>query len=175
MTKFYREIYKMSQILNQIKSKNNLINFLLAFIPLSFIAGNTIININIILLILSVFFFYGKEVFKIKYYFLDKIIFLFFFLILTTGTINDISFFIEEAWMPKFYTTMKSVAFFRFLILYLVIRFLVENNKINFKLFFISCSFFSIFVALDIFIQLIFGKDIFGYSSAGRHFSSICK
>ena len=171
MTKFYREIYKMSQILNQIKSKNNLINFLLAFIPLSFIAGNTIININIILLILSVFFFYGKEVFKIKYYFLDKIIFLFFFLILTTGTINDISFFIEEAWMPKFYTTMKSVAFFRFLILYLVIRFLIENNKINFKLFFTSCSFFSIFVALDIFIQLKFGKDIFGYSSAGRHFS----
>ena len=73
--------------------------------------------------------------------------------------------------MPKFYTTMKSMAFMRFLILYIVIRFLIEKNKINYKLFFISCSFFSTFVALDIFIQLIFGKDIFGYSSAGRHFS----
>ena len=161
----------MSQFLIQIISKNNFINFLLAFLPVSFIAGNTIININILLLILSVFFFYGKEVIKIEYFFLDKIIFLFFLLILTTGAINDISFFIEEAWMPKFYTTMKSMAFLRFLILYLVIRFLIEKNKINYKLFFISCSFFSTFVALDIFIQLIFGKDIFGYSSAGRHFS----
>ena len=161
----------MSQTFNQIKLKNNLIDFLLAFIPVSFIAGNTVININILLLILSVFLIYGKEVIKLKYYFLDKVIFFFFFLVLLTGTINDISFFIQEAWMPKFYTTMKSIAFCRFLVLYLIIRFLVENNKINYKIFFISCGFFSIFVALDIFIQLIFGKDIFGYESAGRHFS----
>tara|TARA_B100000963_G_scaffold113841_1_gene99133 strand:+ start:320 stop:1618 length:1299 start_codon:yes stop_codon:yes gene_type:complete len=161
----------MSRVLNQIISKNNFINALIAFLPLSFIAGNTVINTNILLLIFSVFIFFGKKVFDIKYYFLDKIIFLFFFLILFTGAINDISFVIQEAWMPKFYTTIKSFAFLRFLILYIVIRFLVENNKINFKYFFISCSFFSVFVALDIFLQLIIGKDIFGYQSAGRHFS----
>jgi len=161
----------MSQILKQITTKYNFINFLIAFIPLSFIAGNTIININILLLIISVFLLHGKEVLKIKYFFLDKIIFSYFFLIVLTGSINDISFIIDAEWMPKFYTTMKSIAFLRFLILYLVIRFLVENNKINYKFFFISCSFFSIFVALDIFVQLIFGKDIFGHESGGRHFS----
>lgn len=161
----------MLQIYNQIISRDKFINILLAFLPLSFIAGNTIININILLLILSVFIIYGKKVLKIEYYFLDKIIFLFFVLLLLTGAVNDISFVIKEAWMPKFYTTLKSIAFFRFLILYLIIRFLVENNKINFKFFFISCSFFSLFVALDIFVQLMFGKDIFGYESVGRHFS----
>ena len=161
----------MLQIYNQIISRDNFINILLAFLPLSFIAGNTIININILLLILSVFITHGKKVFKIEYYFLDKIIFLFFVLLLLTGAVNDISFVIKEAWMPKFYTTLKSIAFFRFLILYLIIRFLVENNKINFKFLFISCSFFSLFVALDIFVQLMFGKDIFGYESVGRHFS----
>ena len=58
----------MSQFLIQIISKNNFINFLLAFLPVSFIAGNTIININILLLI-YLFFFYGKEVIKIEYFF----------------------------------------------------------------------------------------------------------
>ena len=95
---------------------------------------------------------------------------MFFLLILTTGAINDISFFIEEAWMPKFYTTMKSMAFLRFLILYLVIRFLIEKNKINYKLF-LSLVVFFYFCSFRYFYQLIFGKDIFGYSSAGRHFS----
>ena len=36
-------------------NKTNFLNLLIAFIPASFIAGNTIINLNIILLILSVF------------------------------------------------------------------------------------------------------------------------
>ena len=161
----------MFKVFNKSTFKDNFINAVLALLPLSFIAGNTIINLNILVLILSIFCFYGKKVLQIRYYFLDKIIFLFFFLILLTGVINDISFIIKEAWMPKFYTIMKSLAFLRFLFLYLVIRFFVENNKINFKLFFISCSLFSIFVAFDIFIQLIFGKDIFGHESAGRHFS----
>jgi O-antigen ligase len=161
----------MFPTLRQFITKNNFINLLLAIIPISFIAGNMIININIILLILSVFLLFGINVFNIKYYLLDKLIFLFFLLVLITGALNDVSFFITEAWMPKFYTIMKSFAFLRFLALYLVIRFLVEKEIINFKLFFISCSFFAIFVALDVCIQLIFGKDIFGFENVGRHFS----
>ena len=62
-------------------NKTNFLNLLIAFIPASFIAGNTIINLNIILLILSVFYFYGKEVFKINYLLLDKILIGFFLLI----------------------------------------------------------------------------------------------
>ena len=158
-------------------NKTNFLNLLIAFIPASFIAGNTIINLNIMLLILSVFYLYGKEVFKINYLLLDKILIGFFLLILLTGALNDISFIIKEAWMPKFYTIMKSIAYVRYLILYIVLRFLVSKNILNFKFFFITCSFFSLFVALDIFIQFTFGKDIFGFTSTnlqyagGRHFS----
>tara|TARA_Y100001958_G_C21179939_1_gene510020 strand:+ start:28 stop:1356 length:1329 start_codon:yes stop_codon:yes gene_type:complete len=167
----------MLAVLKEKITKSNYINFIIALIPASFIAGNTIINFNIILLILSVFYLYGKEVFKIKYLLLDKILIGFFLLILFTGAINDISFIIKEAWMPKFYTIMKSIAYLRYLFLYIVLRYLVSKDILNFKLFFITCSFFSIFVALDIFYQFIFGKDIFGFKSAnlqylgGRHFS----
>ena len=34
---------------------------------------------------------------------------------------------------------------------------------LNLKYFFISCAICSLFVSVDIFIQLFFGKDIFGY------------
>ena len=47
----------------------------------------------------------------------------------------------------------------------MVIRFLIIENKINFKWFFISCSVFCIFVSFDIFYQFIFSKDIFGLVS----------
>ena len=48
-----------------------------------------------------------------------------------------LSFIIKEAWMPKFYTIMKSIAYVRYLILYIVLRFLVSKNILNFKFFFI--------------------------------------
>ena len=50
-------------------TKSNYLNLLIFLIPVSFVAGNMIININLILLILSTLILYGKEVFKIKYFF----------------------------------------------------------------------------------------------------------
>ena len=63
-------------------------NILLAAVPLSFIAGNMIININVLLLILSPFLF-KDNIFKINYFILDKIIVAYFFLILFSGVFND--------------------------------------------------------------------------------------
>ncbi len=157
------------------KEKVFLLSFLLATIPVSFIAGNTIINLNIILFLMIAFSFYKLSVFKIKYFFLDKLIFAFFLLIIFSGIYNDISFYINSyefsKWKGPFSTTIKSLAFSRFLILYIIIRFLYENKKINLKLFFITCTIFSLFVSFDIFYQFIFGKDIFGYVSHGRKIS----
>ena len=59
--------------------KTNYFSFLLALLPISFIAGNMIININAMLLVFSALIFFKKNVFKIKYFFIDKIILLFFF------------------------------------------------------------------------------------------------
>ena len=157
----------MSLFFNQKITKSNYINIIFSFIPISFIAGNMIININIALLLFFSLFFYGRNVFKIKYYLLDKLIILFFFLILFTGFFNDIEFYLTDAWPNTrtygVHTILKSIFFIRYLILYLTIRFLVENEIINFRNFFISCTFCSIFVCFDLYYQLFFGQDIFGH------------
>ena len=58
---------------------NNYFSYLLALLPISFIAGNLIINLNIVILIISALILFGKDIFLLKYYFLDKILILFFF------------------------------------------------------------------------------------------------
>lgn len=148
-------------------SQENYFNFLLALIPISFIAGNTIININVILIIFSGLFFFYKDLFKLKYFFLDKILFLYFLLILLIGIYNDIFLYLNfnefSTFRGGFTTSIKSFLFLRFLLFYLFIRILIEKNILNLKLFFIVSTFSSLFVCFDIFYQLIFGKDIFGY------------
>lgn len=44
----------------------------------------------------------------------------------------------------------------------LIINKLAENNKLNIKLFFISCGFFSLVIAIDVIIQVIFEKNLIG-------------
>ena len=152
----------------------NYFNFLIALIPLSFIVGNTIININLILIILSTFFFFKNFLFKLQYFIVDKLLFIFFLLILFSAISNDINYYLYHKdfsdWKGPYETTLKSLGFFRFFILYLSIRYLIENKIINLKFFFISCTIFTTLVCLDIFYQLYFGKDVFGYKSIARKF-----
>ncbi len=154
-------------------SSINIHNLLLAFIPISFIAGNLLININIILIIIVALSFYKKEIFTQKLYFLDKLIISFFFLILFTGIFNDLNFFITELYSNGINTIIKSILFLKYLILYFVIRFLVEKNKIDLKYFFLSCTIFTLFVSFDLFYQFLTGADIFGYKviETGRKLS----
>ena len=159
-------MYLFSKLLNK---KSDYFNLLLAAMPISFIAGNMIININTILLILSTFILFGKNTITIKFYLIDKLIFLFFLLVLITSFSSDYYFYTNklfhatEPWMGNISTGIKSIFFLKYLLLYLVVRFLVEKEIINLKFFFITCAFCSLFVSFDILIQFIFGKDIFGY------------
>ena len=163
----------MSISLSKYLSRTNYLNLLFATIPISFIAGNTVINANVILLIISTFFLYGRNPFKIKYYLLDKIIILFFLVTLFTGFFNNLYLYYSDIKdFPKDFTIIiKSLSYLRYFALYLVIRFLIEKKILDFKYFFISCFVFSIFVSLDIFYQLTFGKDIFGFEASGRKLS----
>ena len=123
-------------------SNSNYLSILLSLMPLSFIAGNMIININIILIILSAIFIFGKKTFEIKYFFLDKIIILFFILILLTAFVNDYYFYtIKLAWKGYFSTIIKSIFFFKYLFLYIVLRYLVENEVIKLKFFLLHAVF----------------------------------
>ena len=145
-------------------TKSNYLNLLIFIIPVSFVAGNMIININLILLILSTLLLHGKKVFKIKYFLVDKLFFAFFFLVLLTGIVNDYYFYsISLAWKGYFATIVKSVFFLKYLLFYIVLRYLIETNTLNFKYFFTSCTLMSLFVSFDIIYQFFNGTDIFGH------------
>ena len=149
---------------NKVSPKTIYLNFLFSLLPVSFIAGNLVLNLNVLLLIISATILYGTSIFKINFHFLDKIILLFFSLVLFTGLINNFeTYFLNDEKSKDFVIILKTIMFLRYLILYFVIRYMVEQDLIDFKLFFISSSLFSILVSLDIFYQYIFGKDIFGY------------
>lgn len=149
-------------------SKSTFFSLLLALMPFSFIAGNMIININLIFIIFSAIILFNKSLFKIKLFFLDKLILLYFFLIILTGTINDYYFFVQEmSWKGYFSTILKSILFLKYLFLYIILRYLIEEKFVNLKFFFISCLLATVFVSIDIFYQLLNGKDIFGYEIIG--------
>ena len=153
-------------------SKNNFFNILLGLVPISFIAGNMLININIILIILSSLIFFKKDLFKINYFFLDKLLFLFFFLILITGAINDFYFYsIKLAWKGYYTTILKSLFFLKYILLYIALRYLIEKNILNLKLFFVTCFFGTLFVSFDIIYQSINGVDIFGFTGIKNNLS----
>ena len=143
----------------------NFINFLICLLPASFIAGNLIINLNLILIIFFSLLFYGKEIFKIKFLFFDKILILIFIFAIFTSLINTYNYIDDSQSTFDTLTLNKTLSFLRFLFFYFVIRFLVENKILNFKYFFIIASLCSVFVSLDLIYQFINGKDIFGFTS----------
>ena len=112
-------------------NKENYFTALLSLIPVSFIAGNLIINLNILLLIISTFLFYKKEFFTIKYFFLDKLLLVYFCLIIIAGIYNDIFFYQNDIswWKGYFQSTIKSLLFLKYFFLYLVLRFLIERKN----------------------------------------------
>ena len=153
-------------------NRENFLSFLIACIPVSFIAGNMIININLILLIVFSIIFFNKDLFILKKFFLDKLIISFFLLVLITGVINDFYFYTENLhWIGLLGTTLKSLFFLKYLFLYFIVRFLIEKNILNFKIFFIFSSMSVIFVSIDIFFQFLNGKDIFGFEGQPRRLS----
>ena len=150
----------MQSLLNKYLDNKYLINLLIGIIPVSFIAGNLIINLNLILIVLVSFVIFNKRFFDYKFYLIDKLLIILFLFSIFTGIINYYSsdqenIFVEE----NFY---KSLLFSRYLLFYFAIRIIVEKKLLNFKFFFIVCSSCVIFVSLDLILQLISGTDIFG-------------
>ena len=178
MYKVNSYFFKMSLVSN-INNKQFL-SLLVGVMPFSFMAGNMLISINTILLILIPLLIFGKEIFKIKIHLLDKIMISFFLLVLVTGIINNVHLYpIIKSWEPYlkistdeyFLTIIKSLLFFKYLFIYFVLRFLIEKEIIDLKLFFIFSAVASLFVCFDIFYQFLNGKDIFGYVATGRKLS----
>ena len=147
----------------RILNPKNILNILLSILPISFIAGNLIINLNLLSIVLFTSIFYGRDLISLKLLLIDKIIIFLFFFTFFVGLINSFNLFENILNFEENIILKKSLFFFKYLIFYFCVRTLVENNIFNFKFFFISCSCCVIFVSLDLIYQLIFGKDIFGF------------
>jgi O-antigen ligase len=149
--------------LNKFYLKTNLINLLIACIPLSFIAGNPAINLNLALIILATLIEGKSKIFKINLIFIDKIIIGFFLISIFSLVLNSFeNVFLKNDKINMFYFS-KTFFFLRYLLLYFCLRYLIEFKKVNLDLFLLLCSLSVIFVSFDLFFQLYFGKDIFGY------------
>ena len=140
-----------------------LINILIILLPISFIAGNLIINLNIFLLIFFGLIFYGKKIYELKLFFFDKFLIFIFAYLLFSGIFNSLGFSEYSLTVEDLNVFIKTIAFLRYLFFYLIIRLLIQENVLNFKLFFSVTSVCVIFVCLDLILQFISGKDIFGF------------
>ena len=153
--------------LQKSSSKNFLINSVLAFIPVSYIAGNLILNLNVFLLILLFFSFIDYSYLKRSSKF-DKLIIILFLYIFVNGILNNFLNFDFSSAQNKNVVLIKSILFLRFLIVYLIIKFLIKEGIIDFKLILLAFGGVSLFVSVDIIFQFFSGKDLFGFDGSGR-------
>ena len=147
------------------------INILIVFIPVSYIAGNLLLNLNIFLLIISALILFGFEIFKYKLDLIDKLVIFLFSYILLNGFFNNFFNFNFAGAPDQNVVLIKSLFYLRFLILYFIIKYLIEKDLINFKFIFFSFGICCLFVSIDILIQFIFGTDLLGFKGSGRRLS----
>ena len=163
-------------ILSKIKNNFNSIssiNIVFSFFPISFIMGNLITNINFFLFCCLGIFHLKSKILTNKINFVLKIIFLFFLLVLFSTSIN----FLESLYFGGYEKSdlsrlAKSILFFRFYLILLILYLLSNLNIINYRIFFIIAAVCPILVSSDVIFQYIFGFNVFGLETLGRHNSS---
>ena len=149
-------------------SKKYFLSIFISTVPISYILGTFILNLNILLIIIFGLINYIQG-FRIKLSSIDKIIIFFFLYILFTSTWNtvEINFFSSKA--NNYYIFNKSILFLRYLFLYFSMRLLVENKLIDYKIIFYSYSIIVLFVCIDIIFQFFNSKDLLGFTSPYLH------
>ncbi len=155
---------------NFFTDSTKLINFVFGFFPISFIFGNIITNANIVLFCALGIFHLRSKILKTKFNLPIKIIFLLFFVIFFSTSLSFIkSLYFEGYEYIHLVRLAKSILFFRYFLMLIVIYLLSELNLLNFKYFFITAAFSALLVALDVIYQSIFGFNIIGLKSHGTH------
>ena len=161
--------------ITNLKKKNSidsilLINLTLAFFPISFILGNLIVNLNLILFCTLGIFYLRSKILTTKFNISIKIIFLLFFVIFFSTSLSFIKFlYIEGYEYVHLARLVKSIVFFRYFLMLIIIYLLSEHNILNFKYLFSSVAFSTLLVALDVIYQYIFGFNIIGLVSHDYH------
>jgi len=184
---------KFLNILNKSDLKKiSVVEILFYIMPVSFIAGNLIVSINLVLFLIFSFILINKE--NLRYRFDIKIwiliIFFSYLFILTLVQFGNYDIWIQTAmdayknepaeknllpvWQVKELTLenhpiFKSFILIRYVFLIFIVDTLFYNKVINLEKFFLSSLICTSFVSLDIVFQYIFGFDIFGITNVGRY------
>ena len=160
-----------------LEKKNNinytlLTNLVFSFFPISFILGNLIINLNLLLFCCLGIFHLKSRILKIKFDFVTKIILLFFFIVFFSTALSFLKFlYIDGYEYNNLSRLIKSIAFFRFFLMLIIVYLLTEFGVLNFKYFFISAAFFPILVSIDVIFQYFFSFDLIGLE--GFHIEAV--
>ena len=127
----------MKSIISSIQNKKFIINLLFSLLFFSFIAGNLLINLNILLILIFGFLFYRSSIFKIDYSILDKLIIFLFLYILLNGIFNNyLNIVNNRYWAGLDYSVLiKSIYYMRFLLLYFLVNYLIREEILDFKVF----------------------------------------
>lgn len=146
-----------------------IINLAIGLFPISYIFGNLILNVNILLIIILGIRLFQFEIFRIRKQILNILFIFFFFYLIFITIFNNLNYLD----LHKTYTEniVKSFLFLRYLLLLLIINKLAENKFLNLKYLFFSSSASVIILGIDIFIQAIFGADVFGYKPIDKRLS----
>ena len=143
-----------------------LTNIVFAFFPISFIFGNLITNINTLLFCCLGILHLRSRILTTKFNLSIKIIFLLFLIIFFSTSLNFIkSLYIDGYEYSELIRLLKSISFFRYFLMLIIVYLLSESDILNFKYFFVSAAFSSVFISLDIIFQYIFGFNIIGLKS----------
>ena len=145
------------------KNNYDIINILIALIPISYALGNLILSLNTLLIVVIGIFLFKFEVFATKQKILNYLIYFFFFYIIFVTIFNNIDSISENELYKKH--IIKSFLYLRYLLLFLVVAKLTETGNFNVKYLFFTSAFMSLFLAIDIIVQYSFGQDLFGIVS----------
>ena len=143
-----------------------LTNIVFAFFPISFILGNLITNINTLLFCCLGILHLRSRILTTKFNLPIKIIFLLFLIIFFSTSLNFIkSLYIDGYEYSELIRLLKSISFFRYFLMLIIVYLLIESDILNFKYFFVSAAFSSVFISLDIIFQYTFGFNTIGLKS----------
>ena len=140
--------------------------------PISFIIGNLILSLNLLLFIIAGFVLIKKEQLTFRFnasYWLLITFFLYFFLstaiqFQSPGILNEKIQDLPLENNPIF----KSIILLRFLFLIIIVDTLFFNNILNLKKFFFISFICTSFVSFDIIFQYLMGFDLFGLKSVNE-------
>ena len=110
-------------------NKHIIINLLFSSLVISFIAGNLVLNLNIVLFIVFSLFFFKKEICNINFDFFDKILIFLFTYVLFCTLLNNI-FYFKNGSVENFLIFIKSVLFLRFLLFYFIVKYVFVKSRI---------------------------------------------